>query len=253
MTIRVLAERGTSHCQIARTLGVTEGTVRYHLRRAAEGAEDGRRRQPRRAAALAEVIGAWMEARQGERRPPNVRELHEHLVADHDYAGSYNSVRRYVRAHYPKPPIRTYRRMETPPGAQSQTDWGEYPRLDVGDGPEPLHAFVMALSHSRKTAVIWSRDEQLLSWLHCHNEAYRRFGGVAAVNRIDNLKTAIIAGAGAQGTIHPTYRSYAQAVGFHVDACPPRAPQAKGKGEAKVKLSWALVDTRRRYAGLEEL
>jgi hypothetical protein len=56
VTIRVLAEKGTSHCQIGRTLGVSEGTVRYHLRRAAVGAEDGRRRQPRRAEALTEVI-----------------------------------------------------------------------------------------------------------------------------------------------------------------------------------------------------
>jgi len=76
---------------------------------------------------------------------------------------------------------------------------------------------------------------------------------VAAVNRIDNLKTAIVSGAGAWGTIHPTYRAYARAVGFHVDACPPRAPQAKGKREAKVKLSRRLLDPRGRYDGLEEL
>ena len=43
VTIRVLAEKGASHCAIGRTLGVSEGTVRYHLRRAAAGAEDGRR------------------------------------------------------------------------------------------------------------------------------------------------------------------------------------------------------------------
>jgi transposase len=251
VTIRVLAEKGTSHCQIARTLGVSEGTVRYHLRRV--GAEDGRRRQPRRAEGLAEVIRSWVDGRQGERRPANVRELHEHLVVEYGYAGSYNSVRRYVRSHYPRRKVRTYRRVETPPGAQSQTDWGEYPRMDVGNGREPLHAFVMVLSHSRKPAVVWSPDETLLSWLACHNAAYRRLGGVAAVNRIDNLKTGIAAGAGAWGTIHPTYRAYARAVGFHVDACSPRAPQAKGKGEAKVNLSRQLVDTRRRYEGLEEL
>ena len=38
VTIEVLAEKGQNHCEIARTLGVTEGTVRYHLRRAAESA-----------------------------------------------------------------------------------------------------------------------------------------------------------------------------------------------------------------------
>jgi transposase len=124
-----------------------------------------------------------------------------------------------VRAKYPRPAIRTYRRVKTPPAAQTQTDWGEFPRVDVGDGPQPLHAFVMALSHSRRAAVVWSRSEDQLSWLQCHNCAYRRLRGVAAVNRIDYLKTGIVRGAGAWGEINPRYRSYARAVGFHVDAC----------------------------------
>jgi transposase len=209
----------------------------------------------RRAEPLREAIAEWMEAHRqaGARRPPNLRELYEHLVEAHAYPGSYNSVRRYVRAKYPRPQIRTYRRVETPPGAQTQTDWGEFPRVDVGRGPEPLHAFVMVLSHSRKPAVVWSQDETQVSWLACHNAAYERLRGVAAVNRIDNVKTAIAKGAGAWGTIHPAYRAYARAVGFHIDACAPREPQAKGKSEAKVKLSRRLVDTERPYSGLEEL
>jgi transposase len=254
VTIRVLAEKGASHCAIGRTLGVSEATVRYHLRRTAAGAEDGRRRQAQRAEVVAGAIEAWVQGHAGAERPPNVRALYEHLVEMHDYAGSYNSVRRFVRARYPRPRIRTYRRVETPPGAQTQSDWGEFPRMDLGAGPEPLHAFAMVLSHSRKPAVVWSRREDLLAWLTCHNGAYRRLGGVAAVNRIDNVKTAISQGAGAWGTIHPTYRAYARAVGFHVDACAPRAPEAKGKTEAKVKLARQLVDVRRRYdGGLEEL
>ena len=55
--------------------------------------------------------------------------VYEHLAMEYGYAGSYNSVRRYVRATYPKPKQRTYRRVETPPGAQTQTDWGEYPMI----------------------------------------------------------------------------------------------------------------------------
>ena len=144
--------------------------------------------------------------------------------------------------------------METPPGAQVQTDWGEYPRVDVGGGTEPLHAFVMVLSHSRFPAVVWSQREDQLSWLHCHNEAFRRLAGIAAVNRIDNVKTAISKGAGAWGVIHPVYRSYARAVGFHVDACQPREPHAKGKAEAKVRLSrLRLSPANRRFDALEEL
>jgi len=251
VTLGVLAKKGQNHCEIARTLGVTEGTVRYHLRRAAEGAVDGRTERPYKAEEVSWVIGRWFEDRKDARRPVNVRELWEHLVGEYGYEGSYRSVLRYVRARYPRPRKRTYRRVETPPGAQTQTDWAEYPRVDVGEGPEPLSAFVMVLSHSRKPAVVWSRSHDQLSWLACHNGAYRRLEGVAAVNRIDNVKTAIVRGAGAWGEIHPTYRSYARAVGFHIDACQPREPQAKGKVEAKARLGRLRIDPGdRRYDGL---
>jgi len=254
VTIEVLARKGQNHCEIARTLGVTEGTVRYHLRRAVSGAKDGRRDRPYEAESVAAVIAAWHADRKDHDRPVNVRELYEHLVTEYGYASSYRSVLRYVRSHYPRPRIRTYRRVETPPGAQSQTDWGEYPRVDVGSGPEPLHAFVMVLSHSRMPAVVWSRREDQLSWLTCHNGAFRRLDGIAAVNRIDNVKTAIARGAGAWGTIHPTYRAYARAVGFHIDACAPGQAQAKGKVESKVRLSRLRVSPeRRRFDGLEDL
>lgn len=254
VTIQVLAEKGQNHCEIARVVGVTEGTVRYHLRRVAEGAEDGRLAKPFKAESMGAVIAAWHAERRGRRRPVNVQALYEHLVAEYGYEGSYRSVLRYVRRHYPRPKIRTYRRVETPPGAQTQTDWGEYPRVDVGSGPEPLSAFVMVLSHSRKPAVIWSRGKDLLAWLTCHNEAYRRLAGVAAVNRIDNVKTAISSGAGARGEIHPAYQAYARAVGFHVEACEPCQAQAKGKVEAKVRLSRLRLDpTSRRWDSLEQL
>lgn len=254
VTIGVLAKQGQNHCEIARTLRVTEGAVRYHLKRRAEGAVDGRSQRPYKAASVARVIDEWVSAAEGSRRPVNVQELYEHLVGEYGYRGSYRSVLRYVRSHYPRPKVRTYRRVETPPGAQTQTDWAAYPQVDVGEGPEALNAFVMVLSHSRMPAVVWSRRQDQLCWLQCHNEAYRRLAGVAAVNRIDNVKTALSQGAGAWGTIHPTYRAYARAVGFHIDACAPREPQAKGKAEAKVRLGRLRLDPkRRRFDGPEEL
>jgi hypothetical protein len=41
--------------------------------------------------------------------------------------------------------------------------------------------------------------------------------------------------------VNGTYRAYAKAVRFHVDPCPPGEPRAKGKAEAKVRLSRLLV------------
>jgi transposase len=253
VTLAVLAKQGQSNGRIAAILGVTEGAVRYHRRR--QGCVDGRRDKPAKAQSLAGVIEAFVQATTDDDtdRPVNVRLLYEQLRAEHGYAGSYKSVLRYVRRCYPPPKLRPYRRVETPPGAQVQVDWGTVTGVDLGVGPETLYAFVAVLSHSRKEAVIWRRRMDQLSWHHAHNEALRRLGGVPAVVRLDNLKTAIVRGAGPWGEINAAYLAYARAVGFHVDACLPRCPEHKGKVESKVgfiKRRLALAGV---FAGLEAL
>jgi len=257
VTIRVLNERGQSASRTARLLGVTEGTVRYHLRR--QGVTDGRAKEFLvERLGLADAVTTWWqseESRLPDDRPPSVRGLFDHLVAEHDYPGSYKSVRVFARSRFGTPRLRSFRRVETPAGAQTQTDWGEVSSVDVGDasGPTGLCAFVMVLSHSRKEAAIWSRSMDQLAWHRCHNEAYRRLGGVAAVNRIDNLKTGVSRGAGAWGTINARYLTYAKTMGFHVDACESSAPEQKGKTERRVGVLKSLDVGRRRHESLEAL
>lgn len=253
MTIRVLSQKGLPKRQIAREIGVTESTIRYHVRRGESGVADGRARKPRKADEFAGAIEAWRAAHAGDARPVNIRDLYEHLEAECGYEGSYKSVVRWMRGHFPKPKIRTYRRVETPPGAQSQTDWGHFKPRIIGQEEFRPMAFVMLLSHSRKTAVVWSRSRDQVHWLRCHNEAFRRLGGIPATNRVDNEKTAVCHGAGSWGRITPAYAAYARSMRFHVDACQPRQPQAKGKVERKVRLSRALGPKRKAYDSLEEL
>jgi len=239
-TMQVMKEKGVSQRAIARTLQVDEKSVRYHLRRMAAGVTDGRSRQEGLLATcgLEEAARRWWQeqtARRAGKRPPSITGLHRYLQETHGYHGSYKSVRKWVRAQFPPPPVRAYRRIETPPGAQQQIDWKEDVPIDIGggDGPEKLQAFIMELSHSRAMAVIWSRSKDVLAWQHCHNEAFRRLGGVAAVSRVDNCKTAIVRGSGAWGTINETYRRYAVQMRFHVDACRARSPHEKGKVNRK--------------------
>jgi transposase len=84
----------------------------------------------------------------------NLAALYAWLVAEHDYTGSLRSVERFVRAHYPRPRVRARRRVETPPGAQAQADWAEFPRARIRDAEVDLRAFLMALSWSRKDALV---------------------------------------------------------------------------------------------------
>ncbi len=63
MTIQTLTRQKLAHCEIARILGVTEGAVRYQLKRMETGAVDGRSAQPMRAASIAAAIALWREER----------------------------------------------------------------------------------------------------------------------------------------------------------------------------------------------
>ena len=57
----VLLERGHTKSDVARLLGVSEGTVRYHDRRMREGTVDGRSGQQGVAAGYAAAIAHWRE------------------------------------------------------------------------------------------------------------------------------------------------------------------------------------------------
>lgn len=259
MTIGVLHERGLSNRAIARQLGVHEHAVRYRLGRMASGAPDRRADRPRSVEPWAAAIAYWMAS--AAERGVNLVALDAWLRAEYGYAGSYKAVQRFVRARYPKPKLRVRRRVETPPGAQAQTDWAEFPRMRIGGETVALHAFHLVLSHSRAEAVVWSERANQLGWLTVHNAALRRLGGVPAVLRVDNVKTAIVRGAGPWGEINESYRTYARCVGFHVDATRPRAPEEKGKVERRIlghrvgfgpsAEDWASVDALQAWTDAE--
>jgi transposase len=245
MTIEVLHERGLSNRAIARQLGVHEHAVRYRLRRQASGAADGRREKPFAAQPWCDAIAHWMQKQSD--RGINLQALYAWLVGEHGYAGSYKAVQRFVRAKYPrpKPPVR--RRVETPPGAQAQADWAEFPGLEVGGVLGTLFAFHLVLSHSRMEAIVWSQATDELAWLSVHNAALRRLGGVPAVIRVDNAKTAISQGAGPWGVVNLRYAAYARALRFYVDATRSRAPEEKGKVERRVLAHKTVFDPRREH------
>jgi transposase len=252
MTIKTLMLKGMSRAGIARLLKLPESNVRYHARRIVADAIDGRRQRPKKAAVVAEAIEHWMSQQDGAAL--NLAALHGWLAAEHDYNGTLRSVQRFVRAAYPPPPRRARRRVETPPGAQAQLDWAIFPAMDVGGEVLELSALHLVLSHSRYAVVVWSRRRDQLSWLSGHNAVLRRLGGVPAVIRIDNDSAAVARGAGAWGILTEAYRRYARTVRFHVDLCPPRQPQAKGKVERRIRAQRAGLDpARETWRDLDEL
>jgi transposase len=236
----VLLDQGHSQSAVARLLGVTEGAVRYHRKRRKAGSVDGRTRQDFKVSPYAEAVAHWRGQQKGERI--NLAALHAWLRREHGYEGSLRSVQRYWSRTFPAPAIRARRRVETPPGAQAQVDWAEFRKVVLGCELIDLVALIVTLSWSRKRAIIWARSKDMLSWQACQTASFQRLGGVPAVLRIDNVKTAIAKGAGAWGVINQTYRGFAAQFKFHIDACQPRHPQGKGKVERHVRDLREMID-----------
>ena len=98
VTLKVLIDKEQPNTRIAKVLGVTEGAVRYQRRKLGLGKRGPGCKKPFKAQGLSEVIAHWVQANGENKRPINVKELHEHLVETYGYEGSYRSVLRFVRA-----------------------------------------------------------------------------------------------------------------------------------------------------------
>jgi len=234
----VLQDKGQSVRGIARQLGVAESTLRERLVREKSGARDRRQDQPSSCDGYAGVIAAWLLRQQelaaAELPSEQIKVLLGNLRVEHGFAGSYSSLWRYVHKRMEPGKLRAIRRVETAPGAQGQVDWVTRPVcIESLGGEVDLHAFVLALAHSRMFAVIWSTRQDLLSWLACHNQALIFVGGVPVTLRIDNLKTGVSSGGGPWAVLHPGYASYARQMGFTINPARIRQPSDKGKVERR--------------------
>jgi transposase len=260
MVAKGMQERGTSVRQLARQLGVTEGAVRYRLKKLEAGPSvDGRAKQPTALddyrAAVEEIQEALGDGRlTGEGRPCQARTIYEILVRDHEYAGSYQAVARHLRRKHGKPKLRAFRRVETPPGVQAQHDWFDV-RVPIGSRERRVQALIGTLSHSRAKFCWVSEDQSQLAWHTGHLALFERYGGVPLWVRIDNLKTGVASGAGPTAVLNRSYKVFARTCGFEIDPCRPATGSDKGKAERGVRtFRAAFGEVFRRGAGsLDEL
>ena len=240
MVAQEMVGRGVSVRQVARQLGVTEGALRYRLRKVTEeDPVDGRSRQRTAVEGYEEAIEVILERLEdgrvtGEGRPVQARTVYEILTREFDYRGSYRGVVRHLRRRFGVPAVRAYRRVETPPGVQAQHDWFEVRTVLAGEAVT-LAVLVGTLSHSRARFPWVSREATQLAWHTGHLELFRRYGGVPLWVRIDNLKTGVARGAGATAVLNESYRVFARECGFEVDPCRPATASDKGKAERSVR------------------
>ena len=102
-TMSFLMRKGQSKSEVARLLGVTEGAVRYHAKRKAAGAVDGRSHQKSKAEPFAGPIADW----HGQHKEAGVSlpALYAWLRDEHGFEGSLRALQRYYKQIFPAPAI----------------------------------------------------------------------------------------------------------------------------------------------------
>jgi transposase len=152
------------------------------------------------------------------------------------YTGSYETVKRFVQPLRAAETLaeRACVRFETPPGQQSQIDWGQA-RVHFRLQPAVVHLFILTLGFSRRGFYHATLNERLPQFLEAHELAFEHFGGHTREHLYDRPRT-VCAPSGEGGVIwNPTFRSFADYWGFEPRLCRPYRARTKGKVESGVK------------------
>jgi transposase len=157
--------------------------------------------------------------------------IYQLLVEQHQFGGSYSSVKRFLRQLAPGG--RATLRLEVEPGDEAQVDFGAAGQLVDPDLGRRRRAwvFVMVLSHSRHQYAELVFDQTVATWLRLHRAAFEFFGGVPRRVVLDNLRAAIVHAALHDPEVQRSYREFAEHYGFLIAPCRPRTPEHKGKVE----------------------
>jgi transposase len=153
------------------------------------------------------------------------------LVAEHDFGGSYDSVKRYLRRLGRTTPL-PFRRMECSPGQEAQVDLGTGPPIVPSEGRRRrTHVFRIVLSHSRKgySETVFRQDTD--SFLQCLENAFWHFGGVPKTLVVDNLKAAVKHPDWFDPELNPKVQSFCEHYGTVMLPTKPYTPRHKGKIE----------------------
>jgi transposase len=234
-----------SNCEIAAKLGVTEGAVRYRIKRCESGAVDGRKSKPSMLDRYRDVIDCWRRDYEGERRRPTLKTLCEWLRQRHGYQGSYDAFRRYIRKAIPEFYKKGARvRVETPPGALLLSDWKEDVKVQMGSSGRwvKVQALCFTLGFSRKVVVRLSERKDLDAFIHGHQEAFRCLGGLPEVIRTDCLKSAVLQWRGSRSVLNERYQRYLEKLGIKAFPARPGEPQDKGKVEKRIGDLFGRLD-----------
>lgn len=150
------------------------------------------------------------------------------------YRGRITLVKDYLRTIRPARG-RVYHEVLYEPGEAFQVDWGSCGRLQIGDTSRKVSVLVAVLCYSRLCYIEFSLSQRKAEFYRCLVNALTFFGGSPRKIIFDNLKTAVISGAGRYATFHPEFLEMCGYFYLEPIACAARDPESKGTVEVNVR------------------
>ena len=264
-TIVSLFEQGWSKRRIARELALDRATVRKYLavvrpksptpQTGSNQSEQAKPPTPPQAGsasdwAPASLCDPWrQEIETSFQAGLSVQRIYQDLVIDHQFAGSYHAVRRFVLRHHGQGEL-PFRRMECEPGQELQVDFGQGAWVEENGKRRKTHLFRAVLSHSRKgyCEAVWRQTSE--SFIRCLENTFLYFGGVTMTVVIDNLKAGVIQADWFDPQLNPKLEEFARHYGTAILPTKPAMPRHKGKVEAGVKYAQNNAVKGRKFASL---
>lgn len=168
-------------------------------------------------------------------------QIFRRLQSEHDYAGGYGQVRRYVRKHRCDR-RETFIPLAHDPGQRLECDFGHI-AVDFPDGRRPVPVFVCAWSYSNCPFLLALPTERTEAVLTGMVEALMFFGCVPSEVWWDNPTTVVSAiFKGRRRTPHDRYAALASHYAFDPLFCMPASGNEKSYAENRV------FDLQRRFA-----
>lgn len=166
----------------------------------------------------------------------DAQRIWQDLRDDYGFAGSYDSVKRYIRKQKATESGRIYR-IESLPGEEAQVDFGTGAWIDPGGGAKKRKSWIfrIILSCSRKgySEAVFSQNAE--TFIRCLENAFRHFCGVPQTINLDNLRAAVSKADWYEPEINPKLEAFARHYGTQIMPCRPYTPEHKGKVESGVK------------------
>ena len=239
-----------SNREIARRMGISEGTVRYQLKKRKLGVtEDQRRHKPSTLDQYRPFIEHWIAPYMNDEKRPTYKLLHDILKREHKIGLSYDALRRYMFRHFPdfhKKPV--WMRFQTPPGTLMFVDWKEDLKIQMGRPGRyvTVQALVFSLAFSGKMSVVYFSSRDLDSFISGHQEGFRDLQGLPSFIRPDCLKSAVRKWKGIHSELNRRYRSYLNRLGIDVFPARPGKATDKGKVEKRIRDFFFSIDFKHR-------